>query len=600
MHFFPKSAMRAALLAVAVAVPAAVQIGQQPAGGAPPTLPASAGPDVAHGSAGMVVAAEPLAAEAGLAILRQGGNAVDAAVAVAFALAVTHPQAGNLGGGGFMLVRLADGRAAFIDYREVAPAAARADMYLDADGKTIPDASTLGWRAAGVPGTVAGLDLALRNYGTLSLNQVLEPAIRLAERGFPVGQRLADDLRDDAARLSRFPDSRRIFLRNGRTFRPGDHFRPRELARTLKHLARYGARSFYEGALAGQLVSEMRSHKGLITRDDLRKYQPVVRQPLAGRFRGYDILTAPPPSSGGIALLEMLAILDPLLPAEADPLAPGTIHLVTEAMRRAFADRARYLGDPDFACIPVEGLLARRHTELLRASIDPERASASAKLSPPEADGCPASVAAAPKESSETTHFTVIDRAGNVVSNTYTINDYFGNAVIVPGLGYLLNNEMDDFTVNPGAPNAYGLVQGAANRIEPRKRPLSSMMPTLVLREGQLVLALGAPGGPRIINSLVLVLLNRLAFGRPLPEAVALPRYHHQWLPDALFVEEGVFADTQLAALRARGHVVRPISEVSSDRPKSIGRVNAIEHDPATGQFTGVGDARGGNVARGF
>jgi gamma-glutamyltranspeptidase/glutathione hydrolase len=558
-------------------------------------------PDVARGKSGMIVAAEPFAAEAGLEILRKGGNAVDAAVAVSFALAVTHPQAGNLGGGGFLLIRLADGRAVFLDYRETAPAAASAGMYLDAAGNPVPQASTVGWRASGVPGTVAGLELALRSYGTMSLAQVLEPAIRLAQRGFPVGERLAADLREPESetRLSSDRESRRIFLRNGKPYKAGEIFKQPELARTLKRIARNGAREFYEGSLAAELARAMKRHGGLLTRDDLRGYQPVARPPLGGRFREFGILTAPPPSSGGIALLEMLAMLDPLLEPGAEPLAPATLHVVAEAMRRAFAARARYLGDPDFACVSAAALVEARYAEALRASIDPQRATPSAELALPEAAGCPAA-AAGRSESGETTHLSVIDRDGNAVSNTYTLNDYFGSGVTVPGLGFLLNNEMDDFTTQPGGTNSYNLRQSEANKIEPRKRPLSSMTPTLVTRDGKIFLVLGSPGGPRIINAVLLVLLNRLVFGRALAEAIALPRYHQQWLPDALFVEEGFLTEEQRRALEAMGHAVRPIGEVSSDHPRHVGQVNAIERDPETRAYLGVADGRRGNVARGY
>ncbi|MBI2957190.1 MAG: gamma-glutamyltransferase [Acidobacteria bacterium] len=563
-------------------------------------------PETAEAPNGMIVADEPLAAQAGLEILRQGGNAIDAAVAVAFALAVTHPQAGNLGGGGFMLIRLAHGQSLFLDYRETAPAAAHAEMYLDASGKLIPGASTAGWRAAAVPGTVAGLELALKTYGTMALKDVMAPAIRLAQKGFRVSPRLASNLAEDADRLRHSSEARRLFFpKKGRPLEPGQLLRQPQLALTLKKIARGGAREFYHGSIAERLASEMKSHRGLITRDDLARYRPQWRQPLTGRFRGYEILTAPPPSSGGVALLEMLALLDPWLGPETAALDPATIHLVAEALRRAFADRARFLADPDFACVPVAELLDPARVEKWQASMDPARASVSQQLTLPEAHagdgpGCAVTATSAAREGEETTHFAVIDAEGNVVANTYTINDLFGSGVLVPGLGFFLNNEMDDFATHPGGANVlYNLVESAANRIEPGKRPLSSMTPTIVLRDGQPVLVLGSPGGPRIISALLLVLLNRLVFERPLAEAVALPRYHHQWLPDALFVEEGVFTEAQLEALRRRGHEVKPIAEVSASRPKSVGHVNAIERDPRTRLLTGVGDARRGGVVRG-
>ncbi|HXE75873.1 MAG TPA: gamma-glutamyltransferase [Candidatus Xenobia bacterium] len=589
-----KSTLAVALVVVLCGTSAAV----------PPPLEqpiASGQPDVARSATGMIVADEPIAAQAGLEILSRGGNAIDAAVAVAFALAVTHPQAGNLGGGGFMLIRKANGETVFIDYREVAPRAARADMYLDAEGNRLPGASTEGWRAAAVPGTVAGLEFALKNYGTQPWEKVMQPAIRLADKGFPVSPQLADDLIDSAPKLSRFEESRKIFLRGGKFYAPGDTFKQKDLADTLKKIAKGGAREFYQGSIAAQLAAEMKRNGGLITAADLRAYQVKKRAPLVGRFRGYEVITAPPPSSGGVALLEMLNILDPLLPADARANDPATIHIVVESMRRAFADRARYLADADFACVPVETLTAAHYADEVRASINRERASASAKLEMPSVTSCKPSSQVAGREGSNTTHFAVIDSEGNAVANTYTINEYFGSGVTVPGLGFLLNDEMDDFTTRPGAPNVlFNLVQSDANQIEPGKRPLSSMTPTIVTRDGQTVLVLGSPGGARIINSVFLVLLNRLAFGLSLPEAVALPRYHHQWMPDVLFLEKDSFTSAQMDALRSRGHEVRDISEISSSGsgPKHVGQVNAIERDPKTGDLIGVGDARRGGIAR--
>lgn len=573
--------------------------------------PVAAGkPDTARATSGMVVADDALAAQAGLEILRQGGNAVDAAVAVAFALAVTHPQAGNLGGGGFMLIRLGDARAIFVDYRETAPAAARWDMFLDPGGKLVPERSTTGWLSAGVPGTVAGLDLALRTYGTLSLAQVLQPAIRLAEKGFPVNEHLAASLAENAERLRRDPVSRRIFLRRGRPYRPGELLVQKELARTLRAIAARGAREFYEGKLARRFVREAKKAGGLFTLDDLRRYRAVLRPPLRGTFRGYEILTAPPPSSGGVALLETLNMLEPLLTPADTPDSPETIHVVAEALRRAFADRARYLADADFAPVPVAGLTDKRYAAAFAASISRERASASAALERSDPLRFQAAVPVTTPvggrggEGENTTHFSVMDGAGNTVANTYTLNGSYGSGTTVPGLGFLLNNTMDDFTTQPGEPNVlFDLVQSDANKIEPGKRPLSSMMPTIILRDAHPVLALGSPGGPRIISAVVEVLLNRLVFGDDLALAVARPRFHHQWLPDALYLEEDVFTEEQMNVLRARGHLVRKISEISTSRPRprSVGHVNALERHPATGELYGVADARGGGgAARGY
>ncbi|MGH9805506.1 MAG: gamma-glutamyltransferase [Candidatus Acidiferrales bacterium] len=571
--------------------------------------PAAAGyQETARGAKGMIVAVEPFAAEAGLEIFRQGGNAADAAVAVAFALAVTHPQAGNLGGGGFMLIHLADGTDAMVDFRETAPGAATADMYLGPDGKLAAGASTRGWRSAGVPGSVAGLTLALENYGTLPLETVMAPAIRLARKGFPVSTRLAAQLREHAPRLNRSLESRRIFLRDGKFFKPGDKLVQKDLARTLQRIARKGSREFYDGALAADFARESEFWTGLITREDLRGYRAVVRQPLRGSFRGYEVVTAPPPSSGGVALLEMLNMLEILLGAKAAPDEVETLHLVAEASRRAFADRARHLADTDFADVPVAGLVSKGYAAACAATISREKASASASLETPDPrryGGSPASPAdggaSLRREGDNTTHLSVMDSAGNAVALTTTLNDSFGNGITVPGLGFLLNNVMDDFTIEPGAPNElFQLVQSDANRIEPGKRPVSSMTPTLVLRDGKPVLALGSPGGGRIISAVTQVVLNRLQFGDDLALAIARPRLHHQWLPDALYVEEDGFTDAQLEALRARGHTVLSITELVSSWPRTVGRVTAVERNPQTGELYGVADPRDASVARGY
>ncbi|MFQ5694688.1 MAG: gamma-glutamyltransferase, partial [Terriglobia bacterium] len=403
-----------------------------PASGAPPE--GAQAPDTARGRGGMVVAAEPFAAEAGLEILRQDGNAVDAAVAVAFALAVTYPQAGNLGGGGFMLIRRADGQADFVDYREMAPGAATWNMYLDQDGNLSPEASTQGWRAAGIPGTVAGLELALRTHGTLALGEVMAPAIRLAEEGFPVSERLAEDLKAAADKLSRDPESRKIFLRHGKTYQAGDTLVQKDLARTLKKIAEKGALEFYRGQTAQKIVRASEKGGGLFTLDDLAGYEAKRRQPLAGSFGGYEILTAPPPSSGGVALLETLNMLETLLEPSDRPQEPLTIHLIAEALRRAFADRARYLADTDFAEVPVAGLINKDYAAAFRDSIDTRKASASADLSRPDplryqekAGRQPKPAVVSVRESDQTTHFSVVDAEGNAVANTYTVNSWFGN-----------------------------------------------------------------------------------------------------------------------------------------------------------------------------
>jgi gamma-glutamyltranspeptidase/glutathione hydrolase len=500
---------------------------------------------------GMVVAQERHAADVGAAVLRGGGNAIDAAVATAFALAVTHPSAGNLGGGGFLLLRLADGRTAFFDFRERAPLAASRGMYLDAAGKPTRD-SIEGWRAAGVPGTVRGLEMAHRKFGSRPWAELVEPAVKLASAGFDVSYEFAQSLRN-ARILEKFPESRRIFQRDGNHFEMGDRIYQPELARTLQRIARHGARDFYEGETARILAEEMSAHGGLITLEDLRAYEAVERTPLVGAYKGYGIITAPPPSSGGVGLLQMLGVLEGSGYEKSGAGSAAAIHYVAEAMRRYYADRSEHLGDPDFFRVPVKGLLDRRYIGRLRASIDPGRATPSSEVKPG---------AARDFESSETTHFSIVDAQGNAVALTYTINGSYGNGVTVPRLGFLLNNEMDDFAAKPGEPNMFGLVQGEGNAIEPKKRPLSSMTPTIVLNGDKLMLVVGAPGGARIITGVTQVILNVLDFGMNMQEAIDAPRFHHQWQPDRLSLEKGFSPDT-IALLKQRGHEIASTEAVA-------------------------------------
>jgi len=528
---------------------------------------------------GMVVASEPLAAEAGLEILRAGGNAVDAAVAVGFALAVTHPEAGNIGGGGFMLVRLAGGEAVVVDYREEAPAAAARDMFLDARGELIPEATTIGARAAGVPGTIAGLALAHRKYGKLPWARVLRPAIRLAEQGFPVSYAFSESLRADRELLSRFAETRRIFLRDDHPYEPGEVFRQPGLARTLRQIAGGGPKAFYRGRIARAIVATMERHRGLINREDLARYQAKVRPPLRGTFRGYEILTVPPPSGGGIALLEMLNVLEPM--DLGAPNSSQSIHWMAETMRRAYADRAAYLGDADLVPVPVRGLISRQYAAKLREEI--LQAKAGVAVEP----GKPTEF-----ESSETTHFSVVDAQGNAVANTYTLNGGYGSVVTVEGAGFLLNKQMDDFAARPGEPNMYGLVQGDANAIAPRKRPLSSMTPTIVVQHGQVRLVLGSPGGGTISNTVLQVLLNVLAFKMDIRRAVMAPRFHHQWKPDELVLERWGFSADTIQKLQESGYRI-----AYRDR---LGICEAIEIDPATGWRFGGADPRGNGKAVGY
>jgi gamma-glutamyltranspeptidase/glutathione hydrolase len=527
----------------------------------------------------MVVTREANATDAAVSTLKSGGNAVDAAIAAGFALAVTHPSAGNIGGGGFMLIRLADGRTAFIDFREAAPAKAGRDMYLGPDGN-VTNASVDGWRASGVPGTVSGFELASKKYGKKPWAELVAPAIALAARGFPVSEGFAAELKGDASRLAPYPDSKRIFLKNGKFYTPGEYLSQPELAITLERISRGGAKEFYEGDIARRLAAAMTSHGGLITLDDLRNYKAVERKPLAGSYRGYDIVTAPPPSSGGIGLLEMFGILEGTDYAKRGAGSADSIHYTAEAMRRFFADRSEYLGDPDFVRVPVAGLLDKQYLAGLRKSIDPERATPSAQLKP----GRPAAA-----ESAQTTHYSVVDSAGNAVAVTYTLNGGYGSGVTAPGLGFLLNDEMDDFAARPGSPNMFGLVQGEANAIAPGKRPLSSMTPTIVLRDGKLYLVAGSPGGPRIITAVLEVIQNVIDFKMGIQEAVDRPRFHHQWLPDTLFLERGIAQETA-EELRSRGYTV--------ERMRSMGEVAAILADG--GWLEGAADPRVEGKASGY
>ncbi len=525
---------------------------------------------------GMVASSSEIASRVGADVLKRGGNAVDAAVAVGLALAVTYPTAGNLGGGGFMVVRMADGRAAALDFREMAPARAHRDMYLDPKTKEVlPEASTVGYLAAGVPGTVAGMALARDRYGTRKWADLVEPARKLAVRGFPVSHDLAAELKAHP-RLARFAESRRVFQRNGKFYEPGETFRQPDLAATLGRIQRVGPSEFYQGKTARLLAEDMQRHGGLISLEDLKSYRPVVRTPLRGTYRGYEIVTMPPPSSGGIALLEMLNLLEPLGLRAMGHSSSRKYHALVEVMRRAFADRAEHLGDPDFVRVPTAGLTSKRYASDLFKTIDWDRATPSARVKA----GAPARY-----ESLQTTHYSVVDRAGNAVSTTYTLNAGYGSGATVTGAGFLLNNEMDDFTSKPGSPNQFGLLQGEANAIQPRKRPLSSMTPTIVLREGKLRFVTGSPGGPTIINTVLQTVINVVDHDMNLQQAVAAPRIHHQWMPDEIRHEPyGLAADVR-AALEKMGHRFAPSA-------RYIGDVQTVAVDPKTGWRMGASDPR--------
>ena len=578
-------------------------------------------PAAVRSKGGMVASDEPLANEAGIEMLRHGGNAVDAAVAVAFALAVVEPEAGNIGGGGFMLLRMSDGRSSFIDYRETAPAAATRDMYLKPDGSVDPDGPTTGYRSSGVPGTVAGLDLALRIWGTMPLERVMGPAIRLASEGFPVSEKLARALEAARPRLEKFSRSRKIFLYGGRLYRPGEIFRQPELARTLSRIAKRGAGEFYTGGTGWSLARDFQHHKGILTPADLAGYVPKVREPVRVQLREegvrWELLSAPPPSSGGIAIAGVLEMLDTQELARWDFPATGataegaarSLHWITESLRRVFADRATFLADPDFFHVPVRGLVDPRYAAERRTTIDGDRASSSASIragNPLPFDAQPQAgqdvaerTDAAAREAewnegahgAHTTHFSVVDAAGNAVSNTYSLNDSFGSAVTAPG-GFLMNDTMDDFTTHPGAPNElFSLVQSDQNSIAPGRRPVSSMTPTILLRNGQLSFVAGSPGGPRIVSATLLAVLQWMRFGGDPQALINAPRVHHQWLPDVLYVERTLPADV-VRALEARGHTVKVRSW--------IGQVNAIGIDPVSSNRLGAADPRRAGAAAGY
>ena len=496
---------------------------------------------------GMVVAQEARAARIGMEILRQGGNAVDAAVATGFALAVTYPRAGNIGGGGYMLVHLASRNIdTAIDYRETAPAATTPGIFLDERGEADPRKSRDSALAIGVPGTVAGLSLAHAKYGSgkFTLAQLIAPAIPLARKGIPIEDDTADSLPRSQARLARWPSTMKIFFADGRVLAPGATLVQHDLADTLTAIAETGPQAFYEGAIADKIVAAIRAGGGLMTRDDLKNYQAIERAPIQGRYRGYDVLSMPPSSSGGVILIEMLNILEGYPDLAKDD--GRRLHLMVEAMKLAYADRAAFLGDPASVDAPLARLLSKDYAAKLRARIDPARARPAREIH---------SGGATVREGDNTTHFSVVDRFGNAVSNTTTLNFSYGVGLVADGTGVLLNNELDDFAAKPGVPNAFGLVGGAANAPGPGKRPLSSMTPTIVLKNGKPFLVTGSPGGSRIITAVLQVILNVIDRKLSIADAVAEPRIHHQWSPDEVMVESGLRGDL-IRALEARGHNV--------------------------------------------
>jgi len=529
---------------------------------------------------GMVASTNEIASRVGVEIMKRGGNAVDAAIAVAFALAVTHPAAGNLGGGGFMMIRLKNGTTTAIDYREMAPAAAHRDVYLDKSGKLIEGegGSLVGYRAAGVPGTVRGMELALKKYGSgkLTWSQLIEPARRLAADGFAVNYSLARSLHGSREYLSQYPETKRIYLKDGAFYKEGEMFRQPELAATFARLQRFGPSEFYDGETARLIVADMKRHNGLMTMDDLHGYIAKERTPLRGTYRGYEVISMPPPSSGGAVLIEMLNILEGFDLRKMEASSSDRYHLMAESMRRAFADRAEYMGDSDFVKVPLPGLIDKSYAATLRATINTDRASTSAEVRA----GRPAGY-----ESEETTHFTVVDADGNAVANTYTLNNSYGSAAVAKGTGLLLNDEMDDFAAKPGTPNLYGLIQGERNAVAPKKRPLSAMTPTIVLRkDGSLWFTIGSPGGPTIINTVLCVISNVIDYDMNIQQAIDFPRIHHQWLPDELVGEPfGLSGDTQ-KALIARGHKLAKL--------RYLGDAEGIMIEEKTGVRLGATDPR--------
>ena len=526
-----------------------------------------------YGKNGMVASEQGLATQVGLDILKQGGNAIDAAVAVGFALAVVLPNAGNIGGGGFMVLHDdKTGKDVAIDFREIAPAKASRDMYLDSQGNVIDGKSLFTHDASGVPGTVAGMEYALKKWGTMPLSKVLEPAIKLADKGFIVSDILAQTLKEEKSTLGKWSSSKAIFFKNGEPLKSGDLLVQKDLAKSLRLIAKQGAKAFYQGEIATKIAKEMQSQGSTMTLGDLKAYKVVERQPIIGDYRGYKVVTMPPPSSGGVHLIEILNMLEHYPIKEDGVNSAKNIHHMAESMKLAYADRSEYLGDPDFVKIPVTGLTSKAYANERVKTIDDNKARLSSTIKP----GKPQ-----PYESDQTTHYSVMDKAGNAVAVTYTLNLNFGSGIVVEGTGILLNNEMDDFSVKPGVPNAFGLVGGAANAIEAKKRPLSSMTPTIVMKNNKPWLVTGSPGGARIITTVLQSVVNTIDHEMNPAEAIITPRVHHQWLPDELRVEEGISPDT-IKLLQDKGH------NVVTKAP--MGRIQIIQADDSG--FYGYSDPR--------
>jgi gamma-glutamyltranspeptidase/glutathione hydrolase len=528
-------------------------------------------------SEGVVVSYDDRASHIGTEIMKQGGNAVDAAIAVGFALAVVHPAAGNIAGGGFMVIYLSDEtQATMVDYREIAPAKATKDMFLNEKGEIDEELSYLGYLASGVPGTIAGFYSAHQRYGSLPWSKLVEPAIKLAEEGFIVDARLAKSLEESAKNLSKFPSTEKIFFKEERPYKEGERLMQPDLAKTLKLIASKGKDGFYRGEVAQLIARTMKDNGGIMTEEDLAGYKAIIRKPLSGWYRGYQIIAPPPPSSGGAAVIEMLNILEGYNLPQFEPQSPEAIHLIAEAMKLAYYDRARYLGDPAYVSINLKELTSKSYASKLRNKIHLNKALPSTEL------GKALLIAS---ESAATTHYSVIDPQGNAVSNTYTINSWFGNHAVVEGAGFLLNDEMSDFNLKTGLTDDKGNIGTWPNLIEPHKRMLSSMTPVIVLKDGKPYLITGSPGGRRIINTVLLILLNVIDFQMPIEEAVKFPRFHHQWMPDSISFEKDAISEDVINRLKALGHEV-----IMTDYYQ--GNAHSIYIDTETGRYYGVVDKR--------
>ncbi|MEQ1603708.1 MAG: gamma-glutamyltransferase [Pyrinomonadaceae bacterium] len=554
----------------------------------PCALPVFAWPEPVRGRHAMVASQHELASKIGVEVMKRGGNAVDAAIAVGIALAVVYPEAGNIGGGGFMLIHDVNGENHAIDYREMAPKRANRDVFVDKDGNLIrgEGSSTIGYRASGVPGTLAGFELAFKKYGSGKVKwaDLVRPARMLAQNGYVLSFRLAELFKSYKENLAKYEDSKRIFLNNGQYFEEGDVFKQPDLANTLSRVERLGAREFYTGQTAKMIADDMKAHNGLITLEDLKNYVAKERTALRGNYRGYEVISMPPPSSGGIVMMQVLNMLEAYDIKKMQPNSAAKYHVLTEASRRAFADRAEFMGDPDFAKVPIDTMIDKKYAAARASSIDLTKASVSKDVGHGSIPGA---------ESMDTTHFTVVDQAGTVVTNTYTINDLYGSRVTAKGTGVLLNDEMDDFAARPGRPNLFGLVQGERNKVEGGKRPLSSMTPTIVLKkDGSVWFALGARGGPRIISAVMQSVINVIDHGMDIQAAIDSPRIHHQWLPDEILYEPFGFSPDTLSILTGFGHKFSP-------SPGNVASATGIMIDNK-GVRLGAIDSRSDGMAVGY